>query len=184
MELADKLIQLRKAKGWTQANAANIIDIQQSYLSKLENGHYVPSSDVVDKLCIAYQIKSSELLSVPNKQLKTYSFVSVLLITSIMLLAAGYLSLFFPQTYYTYKATPVQSVQSEEVMLNFHLTDEYQGEIFLQNISGIEYKFKLIAQRKISRKENRWLIALGIVSFVVSFSYLAFHYRNKKQLLR
>lgn len=179
MELADKLLQLRKAKGWTQANAANIIDIQQSYLSKLENGHYVPSLEVVDKLCIAYQIKNSELLSLPNKQLKIYSFVSILLITSIVLLTSGYLSLFFPQTYYTYKATPVQSVQSREVMLNFHLTDEYQGEMFLQNISGLEYKFELIAQREISRKENRWLIALGIVFFIISLVYLGFYYRDK-----
>jgi DNA-binding XRE family transcriptional regulator len=32
MELADKLLQLRKTQGWTQASAAKKIDIQQSYL--------------------------------------------------------------------------------------------------------------------------------------------------------
>jgi len=183
MELATKLVQLRKAKGWTQANAANIIDIQQSYLSKLENGHYVPSSEVVDKLCFAYQIKSSELLPEPNKNQKIHYIVSVLVTISIVLVVSGYLSLFFPQTYYTYKATPVQIVQSEDVMLNFHLTDEYQGEMFLQNISGVEYKFELLAQRKVSRKENRWLIALGILFFVVSVGYLGFYYHNNNRTI-
>jgi transcriptional regulator with XRE-family HTH domain len=172
MELADKLLQLRKTKGWTQANAAKIIDIQQSYLSKLENGHYVPSTEVVTKLCVAYHINADELLPSPKKQGRAVTLASCLLFIAFGLLLAGYLSLFFPQTYYTYKTTPMQPLKPEQLSLNFHLTDQYLGEQYLRKISAIEYKFELIAQREVSRKENRWLIALGYLLMVFSLGYL------------
>ncbi len=40
--LGMELKRLRANKKWTQAYAAREIGIQQSYLSKLENGQFIP----------------------------------------------------------------------------------------------------------------------------------------------
>jgi len=173
VDLADRLVQLRKAHGWTQVYAAEVIDIQQSYLSKLENGHYVPSAEVLLKLCNAYNIKSDELLSSNPKKVKPTIFISVFLTIAVALILIGQLALIFPQTYYNYKTTPIELTAHPKVKLNFHLTDKYLGEKYVKTIDDVDYTFELIAQRTISRKENRWLITFGILIISFTLSYLA-----------
>ncbi len=170
MTLANKLIQLRTKHNWTQANAAKTIDIQQSYLSKLENGHYVPSQDVIIKLCKAYKVKADELL--PKSQKQFSILPSFFVILAFSLIISGYFSLFFPSNYYTYKSTPVTKIDSSINQPNFHLTDQYLGEHYLQEVSGNKYKFSLVAQRNISRKENRWLISLGSIILLLSITVI------------
>ena len=60
-QIANLLLQLRKQKGWTQAFAAREIGIQQSYLSKLENGKFLPSQEVYEKIAVAYDVEISIL---------------------------------------------------------------------------------------------------------------------------
>jgi len=172
MELADKLLQLRKNQGLTQAHAAKKIDIQQSYLSKLENGHYVPSPDVIVKLCIAYNVKSEELVPSPHKSSKLSMIAGALSIFAVALILSGYFTLFFPQTYYTYKISPVEEVASSSFQLKAQVTDQYLGDMYVEKLSDINYKFELLSQREISRKENRWIIAIGVLVLVVSVGYL------------
>jgi len=160
MGLAEKLIRLRKQQDWTQATAAKTIDIQQSYLSKLENGRHYPSPDVIEKLCCAYNITSNELLSNQPTITKQNIVLVMLLTLSISLILSGYLALFYPQTYYTYKAVPVENSQNN-LLLKIQLTDQYLGERYLTTIAENDYEYELIAQQKISRLENRWLIAIG-----------------------
>jgi transcriptional regulator with XRE-family HTH domain len=50
MNLGEKLRQLRQDRNLTQPDLADAIGIEQSYLSKLENGKYIPSSDVFGRL--------------------------------------------------------------------------------------------------------------------------------------
>ena len=169
MELADKLISLRKQKNWTQATAAREIDIQQSYLSKLENGRHLPSLDVIDKLCSAYNIRSKDLLSSKPKRTKQNIGLIIILTFSVSLILSGYLALFFPQTYYTYKVVPIQTSQKQNLVLKIQLTDQYLGERYFTNITEYEYEYELIAQREVSRIENRWLIAIGAVIFLLTF---------------
>jgi transcriptional regulator with XRE-family HTH domain len=182
MGLAEKLISLRKQQDWTQATAAKTIDIQQSYLSKLENGRHFPSPEVIDKLCSAYNITSKDLLSTQEKVTITkQNIVLVVLLTiSMSLVLSGYLALFFPQTYYTYKAVPVENRQNN-LLLNIQLTDQYLGERYLTNIADNDYEYVLIAQQKISRIENRWLIAIGalITSLILFIFFYKFIRSNK-----
>ena len=173
MDLSQKLIQLRKARGWTQAHAAQHIDIQQSYLSKLENGHFVPSDEVISKICNAYHVKQAELTA--SKQTKSVDVtikVSVLLTFSFCLILAGQFSLFFSQTYYNYKTQPLNINEKSTFVLSFHLTDQYLGENYIKTIAGTKYKFELVAQRDVPRKENGWLTALGILIMLSTLSYL------------
>ena len=172
MNLSQKLIRLRKERGWTQSHAAQHIDIQQSYLSKLENGHFVPSDDVISKLCDAYNIKEAELTESKQKENVDLTMrVSVLLTISFFLILAGQFSLFFSQTYYNYKTQPVDINNKSSFVLNFHLTDEYLGENYIEKVEGNEYKFELVAQRDVARKENGWLTAIGILIMLSTLSY-------------
>ena len=174
MELAGKLILLRKQQGWTQEQAAKIIDIQQSYLSKLENGHFSPSDDVLAKICAAYKVKKEALLKSAKslheqQQKRTLIVISFLSLFAMTLILSGTLNLFFPQLFYTYKTTPITAVQ---IPHNYHLTQEYLGDKYVKKIAGIDYKFELIAQRNVPRYENRWQIALGIFNLIALFIYL------------
>ena len=160
MELADKLVQLRKELGWTQAIAAKKISIQQSYLSKLESGQYIPSEEVINKVCLAYNIKSQELLPTPQKNRHAHNVTIASAIIGLVLILVGYFSLVFPQTYYTYRVKSLGSVELQN-HINYHLSDHYQGEKYLQSFDDVNYEYSLVAQRDISRAENRWLIAFG-----------------------
>lgn len=51
----------RERKGWTQPEAAQKIQIEQSYLSKLETGKSVPSEDVYQRLLAIYDLDSASL---------------------------------------------------------------------------------------------------------------------------
>jgi transcriptional regulator with XRE-family HTH domain len=172
MELAETLIRLRKDKGWTQAIAAKNIAIQQSYLSKLENGHYQPSSDVIDKLCLAYGVQVDALIDQPKAQhtLTRYLLSSTVIAATIglLLLINGYFSLVFPQTYYTYKTQVISAVGPSAVTLNYHLTDYYQGDKYIESFSGVKYEYTLLSTREVSRVENRWLMSLGTLLLLSS----------------
>ncbi|KGJ93497.1 helix-turn-helix domain-containing protein [Thalassotalea sp. ND16A] len=171
MELPDKLVQLRKEWGWTQAIAAKKIAIQQSYLSKLESGQYQPSEEVINKICSAYKIKSEDLLSRSKKNRNVHYAVIISAIIGLLFLLSGYLSLFFPQTYYTYKAKNIENQKFQgQVNINYHVTDHYQGEKYIQSFENRNYEYSLVAQRDISRAENRWFIAFGCLFIFLPIS--------------
>ncbi|WP_196140182.1 helix-turn-helix domain-containing protein [Aliikangiella sp. G2MR2-5] len=61
MKFGDYLRNCRDKLEWTQPEAASKIEIEQSYLSKLETGKSYPSEEIFDKLVEVYQIKIEEL---------------------------------------------------------------------------------------------------------------------------
>lgn len=169
MRLAKKLIQLRKEHGWTQAVAAREIDIQQSYLSKLENGRFIPSDEVIDKLCLAYSVAKSDLVDVMPAESPAPKYWIIGLLFGIGLFITGYFALIFTQTYYTYKASPLSANQADAT-ISYHLTDQYNGELYVTDFDGMTYEYELIAERDILRKENRWLITSGLALCLLSLS--------------
>ena len=62
MNLGEKLRQLRQDRNLTQPELAEAIGIEQSYLSKLENGKYVPSSDVFGRIRDVFELEVGELV--------------------------------------------------------------------------------------------------------------------------
>ena len=187
MVLEEKLVSLRKQQDWTQATAAKKIDIQQSYLSKLENGRHYPSPDVIEKLCIAYNISSEELLATQSNKEKNKEVQNIVLVVlfsmSISIFLSGYLALFFPQTYYTYKAVNVENTENN-LVLNIQLTDQYLGDRYLTKIAGNNYEYALIAQKEVSRIENRWLIAIGALTTLLLLGFVFNNLLNKGKLNR
>lgn len=63
MAFHDNLRTLRLARGLTQPALAEKADIEQSYLSKLENGRSRPSDEVLTRLAQALEIAPETLLS-------------------------------------------------------------------------------------------------------------------------
>jgi transcriptional regulator with XRE-family HTH domain len=59
-QIGEKLKHLREQKNLTQREVAEKIDIDYSYISKIENGK-VPSLDKLNKLCDLYGVKVSSL---------------------------------------------------------------------------------------------------------------------------
>ncbi|MBL4788577.1 MAG: helix-turn-helix domain-containing protein [Kordiimonadaceae bacterium] len=56
MKFGEYLRQRREANGWTQPEAAARADIEQSYLSKMENSKSYPSEEIFSKLVATYEI--------------------------------------------------------------------------------------------------------------------------------
>ena len=61
MQFGDYLKRQRETKGWNQPEAAAKIEIEQSYLSKLETGKSYPSEEVFTRLIKAYEIDLTKL---------------------------------------------------------------------------------------------------------------------------
>jgi len=62
MNLGEKLRHLRQSRNLTQPELAEALGIEQSYLSKLENGKYVPSSDVFARILDVFKMQVGELV--------------------------------------------------------------------------------------------------------------------------
>jgi len=181
LRLSEHLIRLRKAKGWTQMEAAQHIQIQQSYLSKLENGHYVPSDEVITKLSAAYGVAPKELrpqelgaeqeLGQTDKGKQKRKWQALLILCpflGLFLIISGTNSLIFSTTYYTYKTEPISEVNQTELHFNYHLSDMYLGEKFISESSGVRYHFTLIATRDVDRQENKIQLIAGMLILFLS----------------
>ena len=68
MNLGEKLRQLRQNQNLTQPELAEAMGIEQSYLSKLENGKYVPSGEVFSRILEVFDIELGDLLDHLDQQ--------------------------------------------------------------------------------------------------------------------
>ena len=130
MNFGDKVRQLRKDKALTQPELAQAMGIEQSYLSKLENGKSLPSNDVLNRVLDVFSIELGELVDdldqgvrnqmrqIPDvadhlnrqKQLMIGNRQRWLLVSSVLvalgvaLIYAGSVHLFFSDVVYHYKS--------------------------------------------------------------------------------
>lgn len=171
--LGTELKHLRANKKWTQAFAAREIGIQQSYLSKLENGQFIPSPDVIEKLSACYQISFDHLipnLAKTSNSTNKLKWVSIILITTgILIYLCAVLNIFYPETYFTYQAKNLD-------FWAINITEMYKGEKYIEG----DVVYEIIGQRDVSRLENRALMVssavliLGglLVSLLINKSWL------------
>jgi len=62
IDIGSKIKQLRKEKGWTQDQFAEISNIDSKQISKYENNRFVPSIDILIKLAKAFDISIEYLV--------------------------------------------------------------------------------------------------------------------------
>ncbi|KPZ53136.1 helix-turn-helix protein [Pseudoalteromonas sp. P1-13-1a] len=161
--LGMELKRLRANKKWTQAFAAREIGIQQSYLSKLENGQFIPSAEVIEKLKLCYGQTCFDKCLPINSTKHTPS--NITLIMSLTLFMCGLIAwlcaayeIFYPQTYFTYQA-------KLDDFLAFNITQQYQGERFIEG----DVTYQIVGERQVSRIENRFIVVGSAVGIVISF---------------
>ena len=134
MNLGEYLREKRAGRDWTQPEAAAHCGIEQSYLSKLENGKAFPSEEVFDKLAGVYELDIEALcddLDEPElRKLKDLAAIrdvlavrarkgvrvfrrSLIIGTALVVLGSGLLALWFwldrahPPSEYVYESKGV-----------------------------------------------------------------------------
>ena len=70
--IGDKIKALREQSGLKQANIAKFLNVDQSFISKIESNERPLTSDLLDKLCSLFGVTVSSLYekSVPSKQMR------------------------------------------------------------------------------------------------------------------
>ena len=63
MAFKDKIRTLRKAADMNQQELANRLHIHVTHLSKMENGHLLPSIDIVQRLMRVFAVSADRLLN-------------------------------------------------------------------------------------------------------------------------
>jgi len=67
IDLASRVRELRRARGWTLEQAANAVGLARSTLSKIENGQMSPTYEVLKKLAEGLEISVPQLFTPPSK---------------------------------------------------------------------------------------------------------------------
>ncbi|MBQ7105758.1 MAG: helix-turn-helix transcriptional regulator [Bacilli bacterium] len=68
MKIEDKLLKLRKEKGLSQEEVADILNVSRQTISKWETGQSSPDFDKIIPLCELYEISCDELLTGKKKE--------------------------------------------------------------------------------------------------------------------
>lgn len=68
MNLAEKIIMLRKKKGWSQEELAEQLDISRQAVSKWESGASVPDLDKIVNMSILFDVTTDYLLKEENRE--------------------------------------------------------------------------------------------------------------------
>ena len=63
MKLSDKLIELRKAKGWSQEEFAEKMDVSRQAISRWENGTALPDAQNILRISKLFFVTSDYLLN-------------------------------------------------------------------------------------------------------------------------
>ena len=178
MNFGEKLRQLRKQKEWTQPHLAEAIGIEQSYLSKLENGKSIPSADVFQLIQKVFEIEIEDLLQdldqgVVHRQLRQIpevaNFLStkqavssqaqtrwlitsaLALVSGIVLMVSSYFALLFPDTQYNYLSKGiVLSGESKEIFSHYQQRHYKTGE-----------EFRAANQKMTERLNEKYLLLSG-----------------------
>ncbi len=61
-QLGARIRELRMRQNWTQVEAADILGLDRSYLSEIENGKKDPSFGVLKTLAVGFHLTLSDLL--------------------------------------------------------------------------------------------------------------------------
>ena len=67
VDLATRVRELRRARGWTLEQAAQAMGLARSTLSKIENGLMSPTYDALKKLAVGLEISVPQLFTPPSK---------------------------------------------------------------------------------------------------------------------
>lgn len=91
-ELGKTIRRFRISKGYTQREFSDLTGIPISTLKNYELGRYAPKDEMIDKICAAFQISKSALLSQNAQEEKGFMKANMLTNQLIGLFAGGELT--------------------------------------------------------------------------------------------
>lgn len=68
MNLAGKITELRKEKGWSQSELAKQIQVSREIVGRYERGDAVPSIDIAKRIADAFEVSLDYLVGATEKQ--------------------------------------------------------------------------------------------------------------------
>lgn len=68
LNLAERVRELRKSRGWTLEQAASQAGLARSTLSKIENGQMSPTYEALKKLAVGLEISIPQLFTQPQRE--------------------------------------------------------------------------------------------------------------------
>lgn len=68
MNLANKITELRKEKGWSQSELAKQIQVSREIVGRYERGDAVPSIDIAKRMADAFEVSLDYLVGATEKQ--------------------------------------------------------------------------------------------------------------------
>jgi transcriptional regulator with XRE-family HTH domain len=191
VNFGEKVRQLRAERNLTQPQLAQLIGIEQSYLSKLENDKSVPSADIFQAILKAQ-------VNTKIHSIKTWLFASgIALALGLTLGIAGMRGLLFSNTQFNYESPgillPGESTdffetyggvlfQQEQAGVitdkeraqrtleinrrrvhDYRLLDDYRGKAFTEEVPGGQRTWFFQRASDFRRPENRWLMLAGVL---------------------
>lgn len=130
MSFHDNLRTLRLTRGFTQPALAEKADIEQSYLSKLENGRSKPSEDVLARLASALETTPEALANGDEADPGRHGFIyAVAIIGGLLLLGL---------TFFVGRITSIYSISPHQVVAGSRSQADMTQQIMNLAPKGVE----------------------------------------------
>lgn len=175
MTVGDKLLDLRKKKGLSQEEVANLLNVSRQTISKWETGESKPDFDKIVPICNLYEISTNYLLTdevIEEKQVEEKSVKNNSSAKNIAIAVSLYIS----SVVFIILFAAVFNLPIIGVCLFFITIAVATGIIVYNAIVNKKPKKEMTKEEK-TLKHIREVISIFIVIlyFIVSFTTMAWH---------
>lgn len=175
MTVGDKLLDLRKKKGLSQEEVANLLNVSRQTISKWETGESKPDFDKIVPICNLYEISTNYLLTdevIEEKQVEEKSVKNNSSAKNIAIAVSLYIS----SVVFIILFAVVFNLPIIGVCLFFITIAVATGIIVYNAIVNKKPKKEMTKEEK-TLKHIREVISIFIVIlyFIVSFTTMAWH---------
>ncbi len=195
ISFGEKLRTLRLDKQYTQAELAESLKIDASYLSKLEKDKAIPSVEVFDRIAAVFKLNRTELLvgldpliirkyfkhiaienygafdlkkNQTHKKKQYLLLLVALMFSGVLCIAIGQFNIFFPETAYVYfsdNRDNALNIYGGNGDGTFFVSYENLGIKTEKFQDGETRKFELLETKQVKRTVNHWLVWVGVQLF-------------------
>lgn len=175
MTVGDKLLDLRKKKGLSQEEVANLLNVSRQTISKWETGESKPDFDKIVPICNLYEISTNYLLTdevIEEKQVEEKSVKNNSSAKNIAIAVSLYIS----SVVFIILFAAVFNLPIIGVCLFFITIAVATGIIVYNAIVNKKPKKEMTKEEK-TLKHIREVISIFIVIlyFIISFTTMAWH---------
>jgi transcriptional regulator with XRE-family HTH domain len=71
VEIGLKIRELRKKRGWTAGDVEHATGMHRAYISRIENGHTIPSLETIERFAATFDVPLTEIFGSPSGRGKT-----------------------------------------------------------------------------------------------------------------